>query len=189
MLCFPPIQAPPPLATTAQPLSWTVEISEASSGKNMATHMVKDTSTRLVDLSKGTVYQLRVAGINVRGVGSFTDYQQRETLVDCKFVCTVYVARRGGRERGRERRLIAWGLPLSFILYVFPVPGSPQNVAVAGLASVALTVTWQHPADNGGRPILRYIIMVNGTTQQAEGTDTSLVLSGGEFLTANTTYE
>ena len=103
MLCFPPIQAPPPLATTAQPLSWTVEISEASSGKNMATHMVKDTSTRLVDLSKGTVYQLRVAGINVRGVGSFTDYQQRETLVDCKFVCTVYVARRGGgseEERG-----------------------------------------------------------------------------------------
>ena len=69
------------------------------------------------------------------------------------------------------------------------VPGPPQNVAVDGLTSFGLYILWQPPADDGGSPILRYVIRVNDTDVEAGGTDRSLIIRSSQFLMLGTNYE
>lgn len=44
------------------------------------------TTVTFTGLSKGTSYQVRVAGVAIRIRGAFTDYEVAETLVDSEFV-------------------------------------------------------------------------------------------------------
>ena len=88
-LCIYTFQPPSPLSTTAEPLFWTAQISEAPSGLNVNSHttdFANITSAVFTGLEKGTNYQVKVAGINVRGYGAFTNYQQIETLIDRKLI-------------------------------------------------------------------------------------------------------
>ena len=43
------------------------------------------TTVRFFNLSMGTEYRIRVAGINSQGLGAFTPYQTIETSVDGEF--------------------------------------------------------------------------------------------------------
>ena len=43
------------------------------------------------DLAKGTNYRVRVAGMNTRGLGTFTGYVEQETLIDRELVLPIVV--------------------------------------------------------------------------------------------------
>ena len=71
----------------------------------------------------------------------------------------------------------------------------PQNVIVEGAGATVLRVRWTAPADNGGRPVTKYRVIVLLTdplfNMELDGRDSNapfmlLVLDAG--LTENTTY-
>ena len=70
-------------------------------------------------------------------------------------------------------------------------PSPPQDVVVTDVLDFpySLNVTWAAPMDNGGRPILRYLLTVNATTLEAGAMDSHLVINSNEFLMPNTVYE
>ena len=76
-----PLQPPAAVNTTDPPDFWIVRFN--ASDVEMTT-----TDTRVVfrDLFKGTVYQAKVAGSNVRGIGSFSPYVYNQTNIDRKSV-------------------------------------------------------------------------------------------------------
>ena len=61
-----------------------------------------------------------------------------------------------------------------------------MNVAVESVSSFALNVTWEPPTDNGGAPILGYVITVNENSIEVAGVTVNFLLSS---LMENTTYE
>lgn len=76
-------------------------------------------------------------------------------------------------------------------LHLIPAPSVPLNVGVEGVTAEALCVMWEEPADNGGRPVLEYSIVVGGTVMTVDATETMILLRNSddeEFLVENTTY-
>ena len=77
-------QPPPPSpATTDDPNSWVVELSTNAGVLNTTT--IQDPGTRhylFTGLVKGTTYRARVAGVNDRGMGAFSDIVYTNTTVD-----------------------------------------------------------------------------------------------------------
>ena len=76
-------------------------------------------------------------------------------------------------------------------------PTVPQNVVAEGAGATVLRVRWTDPADNGGRPVTRYRVIVltdppfSMEVAVGNGRDSNvpfmlLVLDAG--LTENTTY-
>ena len=61
--------------TTAPPTAWTLELSLTSGDLlQQRTEEDPDTTTAIfTDLSAGTEYRVRVAGVNTRGTGLFSD--------------------------------------------------------------------------------------------------------------------
>ena len=68
-------------------------------------------------------------------------------------------------------------------------PSEPQNLVVASVSSFALDVSWEPPADNGGRPISGYYVTVNNTEMMVEPGALSLRVRDEEVLMENTTYK
>lgn len=78
----------PPLVDVTETLFWTVQISQVSGEGNMTivnTASADITSVTVSGLKKGTNYQVRVASNSQRGLGEFTAYFERQTLVDGEY--------------------------------------------------------------------------------------------------------
>ena len=59
---------------------------------------------------------------------------------------------------------------------------------VTGVASIALNVSWEPPADNGGRPISGYYVTVNNTENRVGADVRYLLVVDRVALMENTTY-
>jgi Fibronectin type III domain len=75
--------------------------------------------------------------------------------------------------------------PVSNTVVPYTVPGAPKNVQAATVdAKGTIQVSWQ-PADDNGRPITRYVVTANGTSQDVTGTSVTLGgLADGVSVTA-----
>ena len=77
------MQAPPSSLLVERASNWSYEFSRPD-GSDIMTMTVN--AATLMDvfpgLAKGTVYRARVAGINSRGMGQYSQYSMAETLVD-----------------------------------------------------------------------------------------------------------
>ena len=59
---------------------------------------------------------------------------------------------------------------------------------VTGVSSFALNVSWEPPADDGGRPISGYYVTVNNTERTAGADVRYLLVFDRDALMENTTY-
>ena len=81
-------QPPPSVSTTDDPNSWVVELSNNAEVINTTT--IQDSATThylFPGLVKGTRYGVRVAGVNERGMGAFSNIVYTNTTVDRECVC------------------------------------------------------------------------------------------------------
>ena len=69
-------------------------------------------------------------------------------------------------------------------------PDEPRNVQTEGVGATVLYVSWETPADNGGRPIIYYRVTLNELPSFIVdvGSDTFSLLIRKAGLTENTTY-
>lgn len=81
--------------------------------------------------------------------------------------------------------------PLFFILLVpsLIAPSPPLNLEAVGISPFALNITWDPPLDNGGRPVIEYVIIVDTITVVVEGNLTNAIIENAEILVDNVTYE
>ena len=67
--------------TTAPPTSWVIEVYllDGVLVQNVTITDPLSSSTNLTNLSRGTVYMVRVAGVNSQGIGNFSSFAIGET--------------------------------------------------------------------------------------------------------------
>ena len=82
------------------------------------------------------------------------------------------------------RKVICFAIPSH------TAPDEPRNVQIEGVGATVLYVSWEAPADNGGRPIVYYRVTINELPSFIVdvGSDTFSLLIRKAGLTENTTY-
>ena len=73
--------------TTAGISSWVIEYEIEGNTQSMMSETVNDPAARSLNLTmleRGTTYSVHVAGMNVRGLGGWTQRMTVATPVDCK---------------------------------------------------------------------------------------------------------
>ena len=92
----------------------------------------------LTGLSRGTLYSVRLAGVNVAGLGPFSSYVQNTTTID---------------------GMLSKNDPFqSHDVHILLAPSVPLNLATTVLNLTSIVVSWAPPLDNGGRAIAYYQI-------------------------------
>ena len=79
-------QPPIAMSTTDPPDFWTVMFSLREGGSDREVTTI-DNRVMFENLLKGTEYRARVAGTNVRGIGTYSPYVNNQTNVDRKQGC------------------------------------------------------------------------------------------------------
>ena len=72
---------PSMLETTTPPMQWIVEVYllDGSLIQNITINNPNSTSSILSSLNPGIVYMVRVAGINTRGIGNYSEFATGQT--------------------------------------------------------------------------------------------------------------
>lgn len=76
---------------TTTPTSWIVEVYPFNEVllQNVSVNDPSSNSTVLTSLSPGIIYKIRVAGINTRGIGNFSEISTAQTFRGIA-ICSLY---------------------------------------------------------------------------------------------------
>ena len=71
----------PPLMTdtTHPPIGWDIQLTTGETVRRMTRYNPHLYNTTFTDLNPGTEYRVRVAGVNIRGSGTFSEYANAQT--------------------------------------------------------------------------------------------------------------